>query len=53
MRNAEEKFDQILFHFILKILRGNETLTIIKGQNCVVYLEALTPNKINLDLVKT
>ena len=30
---------------------GNEVLTIIKGQTCVIYLRKLTPNNPNLDLV--
>ena len=38
--------------FILKILSGNEILTITKGHNSVVNLWNLTHNNPNLDLVK-
>ena len=42
----------IKFHrFNYKILSGNEILIIIKGHNCVVYLQKLMCNKPNLDLV--
>ena len=39
------------YQFVLKILSGNEILTIIKGYNSVVNLPKLTHNNPNLDLV--
>ena len=42
----------IKFHgFVHKILSGNEILTITKDHNCVAYLQKLTHNNSNLDLV--
>ena len=37
--------------FVLKILSGNEILTIIKGHNSVKILQKLTGNNPELDLV--
>ena len=43
----------VLFHqFVLKILRGNEILMIIKSHNSVADIQTLTRNNPKLDLVK-
>ena len=39
------------YQFVPKVLSGNEISTITKGHNCVVYLQKLTRNNPNLDLV--
>ena len=38
-------------HFVPKILSGNQIFIITKGNNYVVYLQKLTRNHPNLDLV--
>ena len=50
--DVHSKFGQIL-SFVLKILSGNEILTLIKGHNSVKILRKMTGNnpKLHVDIV--
>ena len=37
--------------FVLKILSGNKTLTLVKGHNSIINLRKMTGNSPNLDIV--
>ena len=48
--NAHKKYGEIL-SIVLKILSGNQILTLIKGHNSVTNLREITGNNPNLNLV--